>query len=279
MMICSSCRKAFLAGPPPPAPWTLPNTEAWLFVVSFSGKSNQELPPGHFAPLEEAEWSKCCGPEVARGGPANMMLIRYTDTPVGPYDELLIAPGTFSNPNGTVDSRVTRIYVSSQDSIANGRKNWNIAKHLGKFTFTPSPSNPRATEARVYAQTSPTTFSDTPFFAVLLTSIPLIPKLPFNTAYLPEAFKLSTQPPLPSSPNAEEDGEVGTATWKTFSTFIQAYMRPVFVKGLLEAGAAGGTTRFADGVNFPDVMPFSIALHLEKATLEVSAPSEFSVEI
>ena len=52
----------------------------------------------------------------------------------------------------------------------------------------------------------------------------------------------------------------------------------MFVKGLLEAGASGGTLRLADGVNFPDVKPFT-AVHLENATFEVSAPSEFSVEI
>jgi hypothetical protein len=50
----------------------------------------------------------------------------------------------------------------------------------------------------------------------------------------------------------------------------------VTVKGLLEADTPGGRPRFADGVNFPDVKPYSIALHLEGATFSLSAPTESS---
>lgn len=61
-----------------------------------------------------------------------VQVIRYTDTPVGPYDELLIVPGTFGYHTGGVEGsgeaikeekhmRVTRIYVSQKQTCWNGR--------------------------------------------------------------------------------------------------------------------------------------------------------------
>lgn len=67
------------------------------------------------------------------GGLANVQVIRYTESPVGPYDELIVVPGKFEY---HVDSkledgnlkqvtkqnlRVTRIYVSQEATCWNGR--------------------------------------------------------------------------------------------------------------------------------------------------------------
>ncbi len=68
------------------------------------------------------------------GGIAMIQLIRYSQSPVGPYDELLIAPGQFEHyverlgkdGKATLDRRknyrITRIYVSNEESCLSGRK-------------------------------------------------------------------------------------------------------------------------------------------------------------
>jgi len=66
------------------------------------------------------------------GGLGMLQLIRYTESPVGPYDELLIVPGTFAYEKETIEGervkvekkrnlRITRIYVSQKATCWNGR--------------------------------------------------------------------------------------------------------------------------------------------------------------
>jgi hypothetical protein len=61
--------------------------------------------------------------------------VDYTQTPVGPYRELLVAPASFAHPQGTYPS-ITRIYVDSYDSVVNGRRNWGIPKDRADFERT-----------------------------------------------------------------------------------------------------------------------------------------------
>ena len=67
-----------------------------------------------------------------RGGLCMAQIIRYSETPVGPYDELAILPGYFddvgSKGEKRRDLRITGIWVSQQATLMNGRKNWNIPK-------------------------------------------------------------------------------------------------------------------------------------------------------
>lgn len=67
------------------------------------------------------------------GGLGMVQVIRYTDSPAGPYDEFLMMPGFFEynmrseEKNGKQDivkkknARVTRIYVSQKVTCWNGR--------------------------------------------------------------------------------------------------------------------------------------------------------------
>jgi hypothetical protein len=66
-----------------------------------------------------------------------VQVIRYTESPVGPYDEMLIVPGYFECDSKDVDKqgkrikkqhvRVSRIYVDSKFTCWNGRKStWII---------------------------------------------------------------------------------------------------------------------------------------------------------
>jgi hypothetical protein len=75
-----------------------------------------------YAPLEAA--SGFASPQASgafKGGLGMMQIVRYHDSPVGPYDELLLVPGYFEVP-GTKKQmvRVTRIYVSQKDTCWNG---------------------------------------------------------------------------------------------------------------------------------------------------------------
>lgn len=61
-------------------------------------------------------------------------IIRYSDTPVGTYDELALMPGYFhgvGKEGGKMkDLRVTGIWVSQEATLMNGRRNWNIPKYV-----------------------------------------------------------------------------------------------------------------------------------------------------
>lgn len=74
------------------------------------------------------------GPKY-HGGLAMVQIVRYSETPVGPYDELVIMPGDFEVPvlNGSgggegnggkkkvkKNTRITGIWVSQKDTCWNG---------------------------------------------------------------------------------------------------------------------------------------------------------------
>ena len=66
------------------------------------------------------------------------MIIRYGDSPAGAYDELLIALPV-KTPELKKEYMAPRtiplIYVSSEASLRNGRKNWGIRKENANFEF------------------------------------------------------------------------------------------------------------------------------------------------
>lgn len=65
-----------------------------------------------------------------------LAFLRYTESNVGPYDELLwVAP--FRRGPGGRASRVSVIFVSSEASLRSGRANWGLPKELAVFGVTP----------------------------------------------------------------------------------------------------------------------------------------------
>ena len=56
-----------------------------------------------------------------------LYLLRYTETPVGPYDELAVMPGYFEYSKGKGEGkqgrnmRITSIWVSQRDTCYNGK--------------------------------------------------------------------------------------------------------------------------------------------------------------
>lgn len=107
-------------------PWKLKGT---IYMVSFWNPAGV-LPDFAYSPLEGA--SSFADPTASgrhRGGLSQFQIIRYTESPVGPYDELIVCPGFFEYSHaeqGVVrtrkNARITRIYVSQKQTCWNGRK-------------------------------------------------------------------------------------------------------------------------------------------------------------
>lgn len=85
-----------------------------------------------------------------------MQIVRYSETPVGPYDELVIVPGDFEVPvlNGSgsgegngekkkvkKNSRITGIWVSQKDTCWNGGL-FHLLLYPPAPLFPPLPSFP-----------------------------------------------------------------------------------------------------------------------------------------
>ena len=103
-----------------PAPWEL-RASGYIFVLR---SARGQLGADNFTPQSL---------RAARTGPfAYAMFLDYTHAPVGPYRELLFIPGAFRYPDRTCFT-ITKIYVSSEASVVNGRRNWGIPKELAQF--------------------------------------------------------------------------------------------------------------------------------------------------
>jgi hypothetical protein len=105
-----------------PAPWHF-SGNAFILVYWFSKSS---MLKNGFIPSAMAT--------NFRGGPSVVVLVNYHYSNVGPYYELLFVPGRFEH-RGRQYSSITQIYVSTQASVVNGRKNWAIPKEIANFDW------------------------------------------------------------------------------------------------------------------------------------------------
>lgn len=105
-----------------PAPWQL-SGEGYLFTYRFSNDflMKEGFIADEFKPFL---WINI----------GLVMLVNYQTSPVGPYGELLFIPGMFHY-KGKYYWHISKIYVSSLDSVMNGRANWGIPKELAEFKF------------------------------------------------------------------------------------------------------------------------------------------------
>jgi len=108
-----------------------------------------------------------------RGGLGAVMLVDYHTSPVGPYQEALFVPGLFEHEGRRLYS-ITKIYVSSIESVLDGQDNWGIPKELANFAITPLSS----TVERFRMSHEQRTFID-----VTLKSQPF--QMPANLRWLP----------------------------------------------------------------------------------------------
>lgn len=101
------------------APWTIYGTGYAIPLLPIVGA----LPNKTYSPLERSDARTTAG--LYTGVVGALQIIRYSDTPVGPYDEFVLIPGefTYTGPLGLLESnlRVSRMYVSQKYTTYNGR--------------------------------------------------------------------------------------------------------------------------------------------------------------
>lgn len=103
-----------------PPPWKLTGN-GYIFTFWFKKAWVKKF--GHLLGFQQ---------ETFLGGLGTVMLVDYHSSDVGPYRELLIVPGKF-NLNGKKQFSISKIYVSSYESVWNGVNNWGIPKELADF--------------------------------------------------------------------------------------------------------------------------------------------------
>jgi len=254
-------------------PWTL-EAEAWWILPSIPMPWQAKvLPKGAIDPLEEVRYRD--SQATYNGGMGTIQLIRYHSSPVGPYDELLYIPGNMSYKVGSTTVSglsVTRIYVSTVASIVNGRRNWNIPKHLARFDFVPEdPTDPLSpVVASVYPSLSNSTtteFTPDPVFKSRLVASRRIPTFPLNLGIIPRAILdlRLLQAPLVAS-TQEGSPVVGTERWCGITPSFSGDVRVLYP----EPGLHGG--KFGDGVGFPDASAMSVGLWWPKVKILFSEP-------
>ncbi len=111
----------------PPAPWKLQG-KGFVFLYKFDTHiiDNEQFIPDWLQGKRCLPWGF-------------VMLVHYESSPVGAYYELLLIPGWFRHPQGNAFA-ITKIYVSSMDSVLGGRQNWGIPKELADFDWQAQPN-------------------------------------------------------------------------------------------------------------------------------------------
>ncbi len=132
-----------------------------MYIIPFwtSSQTASNLPAKAYHPLEYHSSFSSREFGIPKGGVSLIQLIRYHETPVGPYDELILCPGSFEYPFETADGkkttkralRITRIYVSQKHTCWNGRKRKqppsspSISTTLVELTGSPVSDNQSGT--------------------------------------------------------------------------------------------------------------------------------------
>jgi hypothetical protein len=230
----------------------------------------------------------------------------------GPYDELMLIPGNFSVPCPSAGPlkipkealRIARIYVSQRTTTYNGRLNWNIPKHLARFSFsapiTPAgASPPQDLTVKVYAPDTEEGDGVHPFFACKLTPWRWVPSVPVNMGWVPISMK-HVQPPIPEpvghiravaaelenqkngstinaydiSPKSEVAVAAGTDRWCAFDIGGKVKRARGCWVEILKAGVVGDEQEryWPKGVK-----PWSFGGWMEDAVLEIEKPLEWKL--
>lgn len=153
-----------------PPPWTLTGNGIVL-IAHFPEAFAQAQ--GFLAPYQQRTY---------RGWIGTVMLVDYATSPVGPYQELLFIPGLFRF-GDTTSFSISKIYVSTTDSVWNGRRNWGIPKELADFSFVSNPDDSRTISVRSANQP-----------LLTLRAMPWGPRFPITTKLLP-GFRIMQERP------------------------------------------------------------------------------------
>ncbi|KAJ5724014.1 hypothetical protein N7488_002049 [Penicillium malachiteum] len=268
--------------PSPPRPQN--QAKAWTFLYSDIDQGSEYPPqnpnntpdilqdvlsPGSYHPLERLHpeaLQKLPGgePQYRRGWLKGITIIRYEDSDVGPYDELILVPGKAVNPHtGKADMRISAIFVSTDASVWNGRRNWNIPKHRAIFKFTPVGTSSSDIELRVYyPEDSPAPLDPTvPFFTARLKSSTIklpLPKLAAIPVVQPPLAK-SISPLIEDTVIATDDPENGRENpWLSTKPSFKGSWGLAYADKLED-----GSKWHGDGIGFPKLKLWSVGAYFE----------------
>lgn len=155
--------------PKAPAPWQLKGNGYILAV---------KLPA---AQLDQESFTPDYLQGTRRGRMAYVMFVDYQSSDAGPYQELLYIPGSFQFKDARRLS-ITKIYVSTWDSVVNGHDNWGIPKERCDFSVTRGADADHVTLHDEQGNT----------FAELSFSEMLFP-IPVNTRWAPKGLRTLSQ--------------------------------------------------------------------------------------
>lgn len=105
------------------------------------------------------------------------MLVNYTDTPVGPYQEILFSPGLYRFKNGHKSFyrfSISKIYVSTMASVENGLENWAIPKEIANFSIVKKQETTSYFIQNESGEMQCSLKSKGPFFPVSTAVLPLL---------------------------------------------------------------------------------------------------------
>ncbi|KOS19627.1 hypothetical protein ESCO_001239 [Escovopsis weberi] len=211
-----------------PAPWKV-RGDIYSFSLWTSKAKAESMPKHHLFSQLEAH-SSFADSESSKpvGGLGSIQILRYKETPVGPYDELVVVPGSYEwerkGPDGRrkggSNLKISRVYVSQKHTCYNGRLNWNVPKHLARFDWQYDPNG--VTTVRVFPhdvsgdphEPCP---SPEPFFQATFKPVRFAPRFPFATEWVAFLGLDTTlvMPPLPAGSGSQ--GELpGTDRWCSF---------------------------------------------------------------
>jgi len=157
-----------------PAPWDLRGS-GWIVALKLPAQH-----PAHdaFLPGELAG--------SGRGLASYLMYVDYADSGCGPYRELLFIPGAFPFPDGRRHLSISRILVSTWDSVVNGRNNWGIPKDRADFDVAPDAADGREACVRV-------TSDGREVCELRFGALRLAPPLPVHSAVVPAPLRTLAQ--------------------------------------------------------------------------------------
>ncbi|ROV92959.1 hypothetical protein VMCG_09014 [Cytospora schulzeri] len=262
-----------------PAPWKCTaNVYAVYFYSSPKSKNATDIPIVAYSPLEKE--SSFTSPEAGHfaGGVGSFMIVQYSDTPVGPYDELVIIPGAYTyrvqDKSGKwmekKNPRATRTYVSQKHTCFNGRNNWNIPKHLARFEWKDLPNG--AKQVKVFPFDTSTdqaevSASSTPIFQASFNTIPYLPAFPMSTKWF-ENLGVNTalvQPPLPQG---EPKEVAGTEQWCECPMSQYSSKTHIGWFDLRQRDDAGALTGLFENF-WPGMKRWQLGLRMDDADLEI----------
>ncbi|KAK7471990.1 hypothetical protein VKT23_000098 [Stygiomarasmius scandens] len=153
---------------------------------------------------------------------------------------MIYIPGKWKYDTGDLGFRITRIYVSTNESVINGRRNWNIPKHVANFDWQKSALG--ITTLSISSEAS----GGERFFSAKFVPTTLPIPIEVNTTLTGDYLNL-VQPPLPSGVT---EAEIATDTWKKF--LLNAKTETIAATTIV--GNLGGG-KIGDGVGYPDIEP------------------------